>query len=480
MNDFLKNFDPMVNKALRLFNVPGAAIGLVVEGEKPLVRGYGIRDFTKKLPVTEKSMFCIASCTKAFTSKLLGQLVEEGRLAWDDPVIQYIPEFRLFDSKLTSAVTLRDLLAHRTGIARHDAVLFFSELEKSEVTRNDILGFLHYFKPVLGLREKFLYNNFMYSVAAIVTERVLKQTWEEAMVSRLFKPLNMQDTNVTSDQLKMSKDLAYPYAEIDGMLRQLPFYDIPGIRAGGGVNSNVLDMTKWIQQHLFNFNNKMFKEMYAVSMPMQEPRGGGVDYQGLGLGWFIGTYREHEFVGHGGLIDGFTSDVALLPQKKIGLVILTNSSTDGQYVIDSIRNTIFDKLLGGREIDWIKQEQENRHKAKETLQPLEKAIPPANDLHSVLDYQGSYEHPVYGVVQVFSQEKGRLCALYRDIHIPLIHQSKDVFKGTFQRLLHFGVSPIIDFTFIKHPSGEFRELQIPFEAFRAAEPIVFTRKTTAI
>lgn len=168
-----RKVDAIVTQALEEFHVPGAAIA-VVAGDKIIhCQGYGMRDLENALPVTENTVFPIASNTKAFTSFLIGQLVEEGKLAWDDPVIKYLPEFRLHNHELSSQVTLRDLIAHRTGIPRHD-VLWYVIRDLSE---EDVLNALPHFSPVYKLREVFLYNNFMYVVAGIVINRVTKNTW---------------------------------------------------------------------------------------------------------------------------------------------------------------------------------------------------------------------------------------------------------------------------------------------------------------
>ncbi len=211
--------DAIVNQALEEFHVPGAAVVVVVGDEIILCRGYGMRDLEKRLPVTENTVFPIASNTKAFTSFLISQLVEEGKLIWDDPVIKYLPEFRLHNDELSSQVTLRDLIAHRTGIPRHD-VLWYLVRDLSE---EDVLQTLPHFPPVSKLREAFLYNNFMYVVAGKVINRVTKNTWEEEVASRILKPLRM-DRSGTSNELQQISDVAQPYAEIGGKIRKLPFF----------------------------------------------------------------------------------------------------------------------------------------------------------------------------------------------------------------------------------------------------------------
>ncbi|HEY4831008.1 MAG TPA: serine hydrolase domain-containing protein, partial [Waddliaceae bacterium] len=179
--DSLSDIDSIVNDILESFNIPGIAIGVVADNEVVFCRGYGNRDQNQGFPATENTLFTIGSCTKAFTAFILGQLVDEGKIGWDDPIIKYIPEFSLLDHDRSSQVTIRDVLAHRTGVARHDAVWYFSKH-----SRENVLNVLPHLEMSCGLREEYQYNNLMYSVAGIVIERVTQQTWEQALSSRIF------------------------------------------------------------------------------------------------------------------------------------------------------------------------------------------------------------------------------------------------------------------------------------------------------
>lgn len=476
VKDLIESLDAHVEQALEMFNVPGAAIGIVIDNKVILGKGYGYRHLAQHLPVTENTLFPIASCTKAFTAFILGQLVDEGKIAWDDPVIKHIPEFRLINSELTLNATIRDLAAHRTGMPRHDPIWFFLDIPKSDVIR-----LLPYCETDLKLREKFQYNNFMYSIAGTVIERVTGQTWEEAVFSRIFMPLSMLDSNTSLEQLQMSFDFSFPYAEIDGNLTAIPFRKMTAVRPGGGIHSTVSDLLKWVQLQLSNgtiFNQHIIQketlqETHTVQMPLPLSENEEVYQLGYGLGWLIGVYKGHDFINHGGDIDGFSSDISLLPQEKIGIVILTNSSSDGRYVIYSIRNFILDKLLTAKESNWIAEAEANRRTTKQALQKLEnnqEAIPS----YVLQKYVGDYEHPAYGIVHVY-MEDGDLLASYGQVITPLRHQRDNLFKGQFRELLIYSINPIVEFSFFDDSSHEISELRIPFESFRGAKPIVFKR-----
>ncbi|MBA3815068.1 MAG: serine hydrolase [Parachlamydiaceae bacterium] len=477
--------DKIVNEALETFNVPGAAIGLVVDDQIILSRGYGLCKVDEQLPVTKHTLFPIASCTKAFTALLLGQLVDEGKIAFDDQVIKYIPEFSLLDQDLTLNLTIRDLLAHRTGIARHDPIWI-----NLKISRSEIIPLLRYFEPACGLRQEFQYNNFMYALAGIVIERVTGQSWEEAISARILRPLEMKDSNISIEQLKSNLNFSFPHAEVNDIAVTVPFRDLYAINPAGGINSNVIDMTKWVRLHLAKSNfqdiiqGETLQEMQTMQMIISSSASSSNNseeiYQlGYGLGWLIGKYRGFDLISHGGDIDGFSSDISLLPTERIGFVILTNSSSDGRYVISSVRNQIFDKILGKESTNWQKKMQETRDKAKielkEFLENFKISTQITFPTQALIKYCGSYEHPSYGVFDL-RIENDRLIASYGETKTTLYFKSENVFSGQWNVLLAYGINPIIDISFFKNESGEVYKIEIPFEKFRSAKPIIFMRK----
>lgn len=459
--------DQIVNEALEEFYVPGAAVGIVVEGQIVLAKGYGSRNVKEGLPVTPYTLFRIASCTKAFTASLLVQLADEGRISLDDPVRRYIPEFALFDEERAARLTVRDLLAHRTGIVRHDPIWLCSEMTQSEVVRR-----LPHLKPVGPLGEEFQYNNLMYVVAGMIIERVTGESWEEALSSRLFKPLGMGESNASVDETQLNSDYSLPYAELDGEIAEVPFRRFAAVNPAGGINSNITDMSKWIQFQLANGPS----EAHQLQMPFASSDQGNEIYRlGYGLGWFIGRYKERDLVSHGGDIDGFGSEVVILHREKIGLVILANSSSDGRYAIASIRNQLLDLLLGLEESEnWVKKAQEARNQSKRAIETaLSNDYQTLSQTEHLAVYTGSYHHPAYGEVEI-KIEDGGLVSSYGRWSTPLYNKSEHLFAGQFRDLLFYGISPVVEFIF----SPECSTLAIPFESFRNFEPIVFTKSPT--
>lgn len=452
--------DEIVHEVLEKFDVPGIAVGVIANHQVIVSRGYGLRNVEKNLPVTDKTLFPIASCTKAFTCLLLGQLVEEGRISWDDPVITYIPEFRLFTEQLSNAVTIRDLVTHRTGVPRHDAIWFCRTISQAEM-----INCLQYLEPICKLRENWHYNNFMYAIAGLVIERVTQKSYQEVLESRIFAPLKMFDSNVSIEELKKTSDFSLPYGSIARVVKNLPFHALDPVEPAGAINSNIIDMLKWAQLHLAPdstinrvIQRETLEEMHALQIPITDEREMGLSFSGYGLGWFIGTYKDFAIVGHQGSMDGFNSEVLLVPQKGIAIVILCNSSSDGHYAINAVRNTLLDNLLEIDQTDWVELTQKKWEKAQEALQ-IEEHKEIKEPTYVIHRFAQDYQNPAYGKVRIYSAQS-KLFAAYGESIIPLNHASGMTFKGQVHELLYFGINRLIDFTF----SDNFKEVDITFDA----------------
>jgi CubicO group peptidase (beta-lactamase class C family) len=319
----------------------------------------------------------------------------------------------------------------------------------------------------------------MYAVAGIVIERVTGQTWEEALSSRIFAPLNMKSSNTTIEEQR--SQISLPYAEISGTLQRVPFRISHAVNPGGGINSNISDMIKWVQLQLADgriedqqiLRGQTLQEMHSLQMSMPISSGDPQEIYkwGYGLGWFLENYRGYQCVSHGGLVDGFASHVSLLPTEKMGLVILTNSSSDGQYAVECIRNYIFDRLLKLQNVDWVKRIQDVREQVK---QKLGQSLHEGHSERVLQEYLGSYEHPSYDVVEI-KLENEHLVALFGNSSTPLHVKFDDGFSGRLQLLEIFSIDPFVDFTFVRDSFGEVSELHIPFEGFRGNKPIVFKK-----
>src|SRR5436190_14910917 len=218
----LDGFDAFVSDVLKEWNVPGMAIGIVQSNKTIYAKGFGYRDLKQKLPVTTNTLFAIGSTTKAFTCVVLGTLVDEGKLDWDKPIRNYIPEFRLQDPHATELTTARDLVTHRTGLPRHDLVWY----NNTSISRREVVQRLPYLEPNHAFREKFQYNNLMYVVAGHLIETITGQSWEENVRQRIFGPLGITNSNFSVRDSQSNDNFALPYQEQKGIVKRIPFRNI--------------------------------------------------------------------------------------------------------------------------------------------------------------------------------------------------------------------------------------------------------------
>jgi CubicO group peptidase (beta-lactamase class C family) len=472
--------DYAVNKALKAFDVPGASVGIVVDGELILAKGYGLRDVGKKLPVTEETIFAIGSCTKAFTTFVLGVLVDKGLIEWDDLVVKHLPEFRLMDINITNKITIRDLVTHRSGLPRHDFLWY-----GSDGSMKDFFSKLQHLDFVCDLREKFNYNNLMYGVAGIVVEKVTGKSWEDNVKQLIFEPLGMDNSNLFVEESKNNDNFSMPYETKNEIVQEIPFR-ICNVGPAGSINSNIVDMANWLKLQLSDgafLDKKLIEKTTLKQMHTIQIASGIAQYPedksfalGYGLGWFIENYSGHYAVSHGGGIDGFISETALFPQEKIGVVILSNSTTGGGHLVHNIRKTIFDLLFGLEETDWVE-------KASTTLKEAELAKKKADaeavetpsqskPSHKLEDYVGEYEHPGYGIAKI-TLEAEKLVLTYNGIVTPLQHKCYDTFNGS--KDAESCVFKMLNISFQASDSGDIAEMHMPFEL----KPIVFNKKASS-
>ena len=306
--------DSLVEKTLTTFNVPGIAVAVVKDGSVIHVRGYGVRSLSTKQKVDENTLFCIASNSKAFTSAALGILVEEKKLNWSDKVIDYIPEFRLYNPYVTEEFTIRDLLSHRCGLGLGAGDLMtFPAL--NDFTKNDIIHNIRYLKPVSSFRAKYDYDNLMFIVAGEVVARVSKMTWEDFVETRIMKPLNMTVSAAAYSRLKDKSNVTDPHILYDGVVQVIDrsFHFNEAGNSAAGIYSNVTDMSKWIIMHLNDgrygeglnkqlFSKEVHEQMWSPQtiIPVRDTSEYHIHFSSYGLGWFIRDVKGYKQVGHTG------------------------------------------------------------------------------------------------------------------------------------------------------------------------------------
>ena len=249
------------------WQVPGAAVAVIYKGEVVLSQGYGLRDVAKNLPVTPETLFAIGSCTKAFTSFDIALLVEEGKLGWDTPIREYLPDFRMYDPVATEQMTARDITSHRSGLPRHDFLWYGSSFDREELYRR-----LQYLKPNKPFRSGYEYQNLMFMLAGYLVGKVTGTSWEAFTQQRILDRLGMSDTNFSVSVSETAANAALPYEFKDESVQAIPFRNIDNVAPAGSINSNLVDMVKWLALHMQGDESFLpgaaLKQMHAPHTPI--------------------------------------------------------------------------------------------------------------------------------------------------------------------------------------------------------------------
>jgi CubicO group peptidase (beta-lactamase class C family) len=481
----LASLDGLINDGLKKFEVPGMALAVVKGKEVIFAKGYGYRDVEKQLPVTPDTLFAIGSCSKAFTTFVLGTLVDEGKLDWDKPVRTYIPWFKVNEASVTERLSVRDLVTHRSGLPRHDLVWY----NNYDASREELVRRLPHLELSADLRARFQYNNLMYVTAGYLTEVVTGKTWEAAVRERVFNPLSMTRTNFAVNESQKDADFAQPYAKRGDKVIKIPFRPITNIGPAGSINSSVNEMAHWVSAHLNGgqYNGKKVvtaatvNEMHLPHMATGAPSTrADISSQDYGLGWFIDTYRGHRRVHHGGNIDGFSANTVLFPNDGYGIVVLTN--LNGTPLRELIVREIADRLFKLDSVPWLTAAAGERAMGeaalKEGSQRNAARVAGTQAAHKLEEYVGEYEHPGYGVLKVALRE-GKLGAAYNGITAPLEHWHYETFnalKGSTTQ----GEDPTFEdakLTFQTDANGNVVKLAVLLEP--SVNEIVFSKKPAA-
>ncbi len=322
--------------------IPGLSLVIVKDDRVIYMKGLGLKDFDKKLPVTPDTQFAIGSASKAFTALAAVMSADEGLLSLEDSPKKFLPYFTLRDQEAAAKITLRDLLSHRSGLNRTDLAMVTNKLNREELIK--VAGRA---KPTNKLGEKFQYQNVMYAAAGEIVAQAQHSTWDRVMETKIFKPLGMKGSNTTAAAMQKTPDysLGYDYNASTKVTRQLPQREIPGAAPAGAINSSARDMAQWLRFMLaggtINGKRLVSEKGFNETISKQMNIAGSVSY---GLGWFLREWNGHKVVEHGGNIDGFNSQVALMPDQKLGFVLLTNVT--GSPLGGFAMNTVWKNLVG--------------------------------------------------------------------------------------------------------------------------------------
>jgi CubicO group peptidase (beta-lactamase class C family) len=415
-----EQIDRLVEESMKAFHVAGVAVGIVKDGEVVLARGYGVRSVDTGIPVDENTAFAIASNSKAFTTAALAILVEEGKLSWQDRVVDYIPEFRMYDDYVTQHFNIQDLLTHRSGLG-----LGAGDLQiwptGSDFTIHDMLNNFRYFEPVSAFRTKYDYDNILYMVAGELIRRVSGQPWEDFVKERILLPLGMDHSYTLPLEMLDADNLASPHLASDGKLETIEPYSFDPAKTNGaaaGIMSSAADMCKWLLLHLNGgsygqnpektlFTKESQREMWKIhtTIDARPDERYGTRFTGYGLGWRLADMHGMMTVSHTGDVSGMLSKTIMVPDMGLGVVVLTNSYYGGAGVFRAVTQTIVDSYLGLDQFDWTayyldRSKQRTGHAEVVAGQVWETVGSGDHSGVQIDHYLGTYEDPWFGEVTI--------------------------------------------------------------------------------
>lgn len=438
--DPLKGIEPLLEQVLKDRKGVGFAVLVVYKDSVVYAKGFGYRDKEKKLPVTPNTLFAIGSCTKAFTSSLIGLLNKEGKVEYDKPVRGYLPELDFFNNELNESVTLRDMMTHRTGLPRHD----YSWYLFKTTSRDSLLQRVKFQEPSASLRQTWQYNNFMFLAQGMVVEKLTKKSWEANIREHFFKPLGMTRANFSVKDMAKDSNASLGYAVVkDSIIKKLDYYDINAMGPAGSINASVNDMGKWLITWInggkYKGTELLPQQYVSEAMSSQMIINAGLPnkefpdsyFSTYGFGWMMMSYRGHYRVEHGGNIDGFSASTTFFPSDSLGIVVLSNQN--GSAIPGIVRNIIADRFLKLDFIDYNKKVNEAEEKAKKasqeaTAKRLDDRVPGTRPSHKAEDYTGLFRHEGYGTFNVFQRNDSLLVATPGQEFL-LMHYHYDIFRA---------------------------------------------------
>ncbi|RPA69979.1 serine hydrolase [Cyclobacteriaceae bacterium YHN15] len=420
----LQKIDNYFEQMVKDWDVPGASIGIVKDGQLVFKGNYGTKEVGKNEKPDEHTLYAIASNSKAFTSAIIGMLVQEGELGWNDRVKDHLPYFSLFeDPWISENVTIRDLLSHRVGLGTFSGDVIWY---KNEGSAEDFIRRAGKVPQAFDFRSGYGYSNLMYVTAGEIIRKITGKTWGENVQERILKPLDMDRTLTTAKDLNKKGNYTTAHGREQEKNIPIAFEDWETIGATGGIISSVHDVAKWM---IFNLNNGIHGQDTLLSrstrnlvwtmhnvFPVDQTRKNdlGRHFNGYGLGWTLGDFHGKMMVGHTGGYDGMITAVTLIPEEKLGIVVLTNGH---QSPIMAATYYALDQFLGTGNKDWSAdllsrslQNQTNDTRIADIKNARVDNTKPSLAQNS---YTGAYQSDIYGLIEV-KEENNRLRLYFED------------------------------------------------------------------
>ncbi|HEX5409361.1 MAG TPA: serine hydrolase [Gemmatimonadaceae bacterium] len=413
-----RGLDAYVEHALRDWRVPGAAIAVVRNDSVVFIKGYGVRELGKPAPVDAHTVFGIASTSKAFTAAALAMLVDSAKLSWDDKVTKFLPWFQIAGPYVTREVTVRDLLTHRTGLPRGDRLWYASGFDRTEVLHR-----VRFLEPRWSFRARYSYQNIMFITAGQVVGAASGSTWDDFVRSRIFTPLGMTNSSTSISALAGQADVAMPHQIIHDTVRVIRWRNMDNLGGAGAINSSAWDLAQWLRLQLGHgvYNGKrllsdsVMDEMHTPQMVIRMSKDAhamfpDTHFMAYGLAWSLRDYHGRKMDGHGGVIDGMRTEIGLIPELHLGVVVLAN--LDETDFPTAMLYRVLDAYMGAPPRDWstlmLAAAKKAQARDDSTRRAFEAARVPNTHPSLPLDkYAATYQDSLYGSI-VVSDSAGRL------------------------------------------------------------------------
>ena len=422
-NSFIKDsLDLFLSREMKRWNLPGLAIAIVKDGKVVVCKGYGYADEAKKIPVTENTVFQIASNSKAFTGTAIALLEHYGKLKLSDKVNKHLTYFKMKDDYLTQNITINDVLSHRIGYATFQTDLLNWACNR---TRKELIQNMANVVPQYGFREKYGYCNIGFVTAGEIIPAVSDTTWDDYLKHHFFVPLQMKNTSTHYREFMANPNRSKAYSMVKDKLTEIMPANVDNIGAAGGITSCVKDLANWVIMQLDNgkFDNKQIVPKMVIARTRQsstivgDGRGGNNHFNTYGLGWFMKDENGKKVVTHDGGANGFLSKTVLIPQEKTGFVILTNS--DAQYLFEALGEVLTKEITGQAYFDYsgmyfkgFTNNSKTEHDSVKKWNEEADKFKLQKDVYKKLE--GVYSHPVYGKIAVKANEKN--AEMYFEFH----------------------------------------------------------------
>ncbi|TQK05067.1 serine hydrolase [Herbaspirillum sp. SJZ107] len=470
-----------VTRAMKLFDVPGIAIAVVKDGKVVAAQGFGVRKLGAPEKVDAKTLFEVASNSKAFTAAALAMLVDEGKLAWDDPVTKHLPDFQMYDAYVTHEMTVRDLLTHRSGLGLGAGDLLW--WPTTNFSTDEIIHKLRFIAPSTSFRSSYAYDNLLYIVAGKIIAAKSGKTWGETIHERILGPVGMTTTTTSLAENAGNPNVANAHSKIDGKIAAVKSMPVPNAVGAVGINTNAEDIARWMNVLLAGgslgkdangsearlFSAKQAQEMWTAQTPMRistpNPKLAGTKphFAAYGLGFQLRDWQGKLMALHSGALQGFYSKVVLVPEAKLGIAILTNAESGGS--INALQYQLVDHYLGTPNApDWIGAVAavENENHAKEQARlATTKAARAAKSQPSLARtaYDGDYQDPWYGIATIKHAGGKQILSFARtpDLTGELQHFQHDTFIVRWKER-NFNADAYV--TFALNPDGSIERMKM--------------------